>query len=74
MQHPRDAHIVNEHHFAGRLGGNVDARHRLPDNRVGAGRLDLNRFVQLEVDDLVADQFAVAEAAVMAADQAVFDA
>jgi len=73
MEHPRNAQIVNEHQLAGRLGGNVDARHRLPDDRVGLGGLDLNRFVQLEPDDLIADQFTVADAAVMAADQAIFD-
>ena len=73
MEHARYAYVVNEYDFAGRLGGKVDARQGLPDDCVGFGGLDLNIVGKLQADGLVADQFAVADAAVMPADQAVLD-
>ena len=59
--------------FAGRLGRKIDARHRLPDDAVGIDGLDLDVVGEFQADGLVADQFAVADAAVMSADQAVLD-
>ena len=74
MQHARHAHVVNVDRFAGRFRGKIDARHRLPDDGVVAGRLHRNVIGQFKVDGLVRDQLAIADAAVVpAADQAVFD-
>ncbi len=74
MQHAGQAHVVNIDEFAGRLRRQIDARHRLPDDAVGTDGLDRDIVGEFEAGDLVADQFAIADAAVIfAADQAVFD-
>ncbi len=52
MEHAGHAHVVNEHKLAGCLGRKVDARHRLPDDAVGIGGLDLNLVGQFKADDL----------------------
>ncbi len=73
VQHAGHAHIVNINQFAGGLRRKIDAGHRLPNNAVGIGGLDGNALGQFEADDLAGNQFAVADAAVIApADQAVF--
>ncbi|OIQ65549.1 hypothetical protein GALL_528920 [mine drainage metagenome] len=71
MQHAGQAHVMNKHKFARRLGRQVRARHRLSDDAVGFGSLDRNLVGEFKADDLLADQFAVADAAVMSADQPV---
>ena len=74
MQHAGHAHVVDIDEFAGRLRRQIDARHRLPDDAVGIDGLDRDIVGEFEADGLVADQFAIADAAVIfAADQAVFD-
>ena len=74
VQHAGHAHVVNIDQFAGRLGRQVDARHRLPDDAVGADGLDRNVVGEFEADGLAGDQFAVGDAAIVpAADQAVLD-
>ena len=74
MQHAGQAHVVNVDEFAGGLRRQIDARHRLPDDAVSTDGLDRNIVRKFEADGLVADQFAIADAAVIpAADQAVFD-
>ena len=74
VQHAGHAHIVHIDQFAGRLRRQVGARHRLPDDAVGVDRLDQNLVSQFEADRLAANQFAVADAAVVAsANQAIFD-
>ena len=74
MQHAGHAHVVDVHQFAGRLRRQIDARHRLADDGVGAGGLHRNIVRQFKADGFARDQFAIADAAiVLAADQAVFD-
>ena len=74
VQHAGHAHVVHIDQFAGRLGRHVDARHRLPDDAVGADGFHRDVVGELEPDGLAGDQFAVADAAVIpAADQAVLD-
>ena len=74
VQHAGHAHIVHIDQFAGRLRRQVGARHRLPDDAVGADRLDLNLVGKFEADGLAANQFAVTDAAVVAsANEAVLD-
>ena len=66
VQHAGHAHVVHIDQFAGRLRRQIDARHRLPDDAVGGDRLDLDLVGKLEADGLVADQFAIADAAIVA--------
>ncbi len=74
VQHAGHAHVVHIDQFAGRFRRKVDARHRLPDDRVGIDRFDLNAISQFEADRLSRDQFAVADAAVIpAAHEPIFD-
>ena len=74
VQHAGHAHVVDIDEFAGRLRRQVDARHRLPDDAVGADGLDRHVVGEFEADGFARYQFAIADAAVvLAADQAVFD-
>ena len=73
MKHAGHADVMDVDEFAGRLGRKVDARHRLADDAIGIGGFDFDVIGEFEADDVVADQFAVADAAVMSADQPVFD-
>ena len=74
VQHAGDAHVVHIDQFAGRLGRQVDARHRLADDAVGADVLHRDVFGEFKADLFAGYQFAIADAAiVLAADQAVFD-
>ena len=50
MQHAGHAHIVHVDEFAGRLGRQIDARHRLADDAVGADRLHRNVVGKFEAD------------------------
>src|SRR5579872_4957624 len=73
VQHAGNADVMDIDEFAGCLGAQIDARHGLPDDPVAVGGFDLNLLGKLESDDVVADQLAIADAAVMAADQAILD-
>jgi hypothetical protein len=73
VKHAAHADVVNEDGFAGGLGRNVDARDRLPDNAVAIGRLDLNILGEFQANVVLADHFAITDAAVMPADQAILD-
>ena len=74
VQHARDADIVHEGQLARRLGRKVDARNGLPDDGVIADGLDRDARVELELDRLVPDQFAIADAAIVRpADQSILD-
>src|SRR5207248_471002 len=71
MQHARHAYVVNIDQLAGRFRRNVDARHRLSDDRVTADRLHRDVVDKFKADGLVRDQLAIADAAIiLAADQA----
>ncbi len=74
VQHAGHADVVHIDQLAGSLGRQINPRHRLADNAVGFDGLELDVIGELKADDLVADQFAEADVAVMAADQAVIDA
>src|ERR1700676_2254324 len=73
MKHAGHAYVMNIYKLAGRLGWKVRARYRLPDDAVGLRSLDRHFVGQLKADALAANQFAIADAAVMSTDQAVFD-
>ena len=73
MEHAGYAYVVNVNQFAGGLRRKVGARHRLADDGVGIDGFYRNIISQFQADVLAGDQFAVADAAVIAsADQAVF--
>ena len=74
MQHARHTHIVNINQFAGRLGGEIDPRHGLPDDPIGVGGFYHDIVRKLEANDVVSDQLAIAQAAVVVgADQPIVD-
>ena len=74
VQHAGNADVVNINQFAGGLGGKIDPRHRLPDDAVGAHGFHRGIVGEFEPNDLRADQFAIADAAIVAAaDQAILD-
>jgi len=74
MQHAGDADVVHEGQLARRLGRKVDARNGLADDGVVADGLDRDALVKFEPYRLVADQFAIADAAIVRpADQSVLD-
>ena len=65
---------MNVDQLAGRFRRNVDARHRLSDDRVITDRLHRDVVDKFEADGLIRDQLAIADAAVvLAANEAVFD-
>ena len=69
---------MNVDQFAGRLGRQIDPRHRLTDDGIGARVLHRNAVGEFEPDDFVRYQFAIADAAVilaaiLAAYQSVFN-
>jgi hypothetical protein len=74
VQHTGHAHVVDVNEFAGRFRRQVDARHRLTDDPVLARLLHQRLVGKLNMDHLVADQLAIADAAIiLTADQAVLD-
>jgi hypothetical protein len=74
VQHAGHADVVHEGELAGRFRRQIDARHGVADDAVVAGRLDLDVIGKLEPDRLVADQLAIADAAiVMPANETVLD-
>src|SRR6202012_571801 len=68
MKHAGHAHVVNVDQFAGGLGRQISARHRVSENAIVFDGFALDVVSQFKPDDLVADQFAVADAAVVPAD------
>ncbi|MEY9369027.1 hypothetical protein ABIE83_003645 [Bradyrhizobium diazoefficiens] len=74
VQHARQADVVHEGQLARGLRRQIDPRHRLADDGVVADGLDGDVVGKLEPDRLAADQFAIADAAVVVpAHEAVFD-
>src|SRR5581483_6162582 len=73
VQHAGQADIVHEGQFARGFGGKIDARHRLADDGVVADGLDGDVILKLEANSLAADQLAIADAAIAASHEAVFD-
>ena len=66
VQHAGQADVVHEGQLAGGLGRKIDARHRLADDGVVADGLDGDVVGKLEANRLAADQFAIADAAIVA--------
>ncbi len=62
VQHARHAHVVHEDGLAGRLGRDVDARHRLADHPVLVGRLERHVGREHQLDVTPGDQLRVGDA------------
>ncbi len=73
MKHAGHADVMDVDQFAGRLGRKIDARHRLADDAIGVGRFHFDVIGEFKADGVVADQFAIADAAVVPADQPILD-
>ncbi len=73
VQHSGHANVVDVNQFAGGLGRKIDARHGLTDDAIVVVGLHLDVVGKFEADDVVADQLAKADRAVVPANEAVLD-
>ena len=74
MQHAGHTNVVYINQLASGLCGQVDARHRLPDDAVSADILHRDVIGKFEADVFARQKFAIADAAViLAAHQPVFN-